>query len=63
MRPGRFLALSSLANLGISAAYAAVGALSANVNSFAMAFAGALLLPAAALAGARMVRLTRAAPQ
>jgi len=49
MRPGRFLLLTALANLGISAVYATVGALAATVNSFLVAFAAAILLPLAAM--------------
>jgi uncharacterized membrane protein YdjX (TVP38/TMEM64 family) len=45
----RFLLLSTLSNLGISAVYAAVGALSANVPSFLLAFAGAILVPLIAM--------------
>ena len=41
----RFILLSTLANLGVSAAYAAIGAFAAGVNSFLLAFAGAMLLP------------------
>jgi uncharacterized membrane protein YdjX (TVP38/TMEM64 family) len=50
MPPGRFLALTAFSNLGISAAYAAVGAFSASANSFLLAFAGAILLPLVAMA-------------
>lgn len=49
MRPRRFLLMVALANLGISAVYATVGALAATVNSFLVAFAAAILLPLAAL--------------
>jgi uncharacterized membrane protein YdjX (TVP38/TMEM64 family) len=42
----RFLLLSTLSNLGISAAYAAVGAFSATANSFLLAFTGSILIPA-----------------
>jgi uncharacterized membrane protein YdjX (TVP38/TMEM64 family) len=49
MRPGRFLLMAALANLGISAVYATVGALAASVNSFLVAFAAAILLPLAAM--------------
>jgi membrane protein DedA with SNARE-associated domain len=42
----RFLLLSALANLGISLAYAAVGAGSKTAGSFLFAFAGAIGLPA-----------------
>lgn len=42
----RFFALATLSNLGISAAYAAVGAFAASLNSFLLAFVGAVGLPA-----------------
>jgi len=45
----RFLLLSTLSNLAISATYAAVGAFSATVNSFLLAFAGSILFPAIAM--------------
>ncbi|OQX60827.1 MAG: hypothetical protein B6I38_00990 [Anaerolineaceae bacterium 4572_5.1] len=45
----RFLLLSTLSNLGISAIYAAVGAYSSTLNSFLLAFAGSMLLPAIAM--------------
>jgi uncharacterized membrane protein YdjX (TVP38/TMEM64 family)/ubiquinone/menaquinone biosynthesis C-methylase UbiE len=45
----QYLMLSTLSNLGISAVYAAVGALSATVNSFLMAFAGSILVPLIAM--------------
>jgi len=44
-----FLTASLLANLGISATYAAVGASAARAGSFLLFFAGMVLLPAAAL--------------
>lgn len=46
MPVGRFAVFSALSNLGISAAYAGVGSAAADVNSFLLAFAGALLFPA-----------------
>lgn len=46
---GRFVLISSLSNLGISAVYAAVGAWSASVNSFLLAFAGAVVVPGLAM--------------
>lgn len=46
---GRFLLLSAAANLGISLAYAAVGAFAMSAGSFLLAFAGALLLPGLAI--------------
>lgn len=42
----RFLMLSTLSNLGISAVYAAVGTLSATVNTFLLAVSGSILIPA-----------------
>lgn len=50
----RFLTVSLLSNLGISLAYAAVGAYSANVASFLVALAGALLVPATAMLIAKL---------
>ncbi len=44
-----FLLLSTLSNLGISAAYAAVGAYSASLDSFLLAFGGAILVPLLAM--------------
>ncbi len=44
-----FLSLTAMANLGIAAGYAAVGAFAIRVDSFLLAFAGALLIPAAAM--------------
>ncbi len=45
----RFMLLSSLANLGISLVYAAVGAFSATEGSFLLAFAGAIIVPGLAM--------------
>jgi uncharacterized membrane protein YdjX (TVP38/TMEM64 family) len=53
MRIGRFVLFSLLSNLGISLAYAAVGAYAASVDSFLLAFAGAILLPAIGMLVAR----------
>jgi uncharacterized membrane protein YdjX (TVP38/TMEM64 family) len=50
----RFLGLTAAANLGIAVAYAAIGAYSMSVGSFLLTFAGAILLPGAAMAVARM---------
>jgi uncharacterized membrane protein YdjX (TVP38/TMEM64 family) len=47
--PWRFFISTFLANVGISAAYCAVGALALSLNSFALAFAGAIAIPAAIL--------------
>ncbi len=45
----RFAMLAVLANLGISAAYAAAGAFAAGNESFLLAFAGAISIPAIAM--------------
>ena len=42
---GRFARLTALSNLGIALGYAAFGALSLDLDSFVLAFLGALLLP------------------
>lgn len=46
----RFILLILLSNLGISLVYAAIGAYSSHVNSFLLAFAGAVTLPAITMA-------------
>jgi len=46
--PTRFFVSTCLANVGISIAYGAVGALALELNSFLAAFAGAIALPALA---------------
>lgn len=45
----QFFLLSTLSNFGVSVVYAAVGAFSATVNSFLLAFAGAILVPLLAM--------------
>jgi uncharacterized membrane protein YdjX (TVP38/TMEM64 family) len=45
----KFLVASALSNLGVSAAYAAVGAYSHETGSFLLAFAGAIGVPALAM--------------
>lgn len=45
MRFRHFLVLVSLSNLGISAAYATVGSIAANMNTFLLAFGASILLP------------------
>ena len=45
MQTIQFLMLSTLSKLAISAVYAAIGALSASVNSFLIAMAGSILVP------------------
>lgn len=42
----RFILIILLSNLGISLAYSAIGAYSANINSFLLAFVAAIVLPA-----------------
>lgn len=57
---GRFLLITGLSNLGLSLVYAWVGARSVTAGSFLMAFGGAILVPALALAAWHVSR--RAAP-
>jgi uncharacterized membrane protein YdjX (TVP38/TMEM64 family) len=54
--PGRFLAVTLLANVAISAVYCAVGAAALESGSFLLAFAGAMIVPGVAM---RLVRRTR----
>lgn len=49
MRPRAFLTVTALANLGVSATYAAVGASAARLESFLLLFAGVILIPGVAL--------------
>src|SRR6185436_21059520 len=56
---GPFIWLTTLANLGISAAYAAVGAYSMHVQSFLLTFLGALALPGLAIAAGKLWLGTR----
>ena len=51
---GRFLWLTSAANLGISVGYAAIGAFSMRVESFLLAFLGAMLIPGIAMLFAKV---------
>jgi uncharacterized membrane protein YdjX (TVP38/TMEM64 family) len=50
---GRFLLLTTWSNLGIAVAYAAFGAFSMRVDSFLLAFLGALIIPGIAIAISR----------
>ena len=62
---GRYMLISTFSNAGISAVYATVGAYSANVDSFLLAFTGAVLLPGLAMLTAYWARRngrTRALP-
>ena len=45
MKLTRFIFMVTLSNLGISMVYAAVGAYSAHINSFLLAFAAAIIFP------------------
>lgn len=56
MPMARFFAITAPANLGISVAYAAVGAFANEASSFLLAFAGAILIPAVLLAIVRSLR-------
>jgi len=56
---GRFLALTTLANLGIALGYAAIGAYSMRLDSFLSAFIGAMLVPGLALLIARLFTARR----
>jgi uncharacterized membrane protein YdjX (TVP38/TMEM64 family) len=51
----RFAALTAASNLGVAIGYAAVGAFSMTMDSFLFAFLGSLLLPAIAMAIARLI--------
>jgi len=50
----RFLTLTALSNLGIALGYAAFGAFSMSVDSFLVAFLGALIIPAAVMGIAKL---------
>jgi uncharacterized membrane protein YdjX (TVP38/TMEM64 family) len=50
----RFILVAALSNLGIAAAYAAIGAFSMGLGSFLLTFAGAIAVPGLAMLGARM---------
>jgi hypothetical protein len=53
--------LSTLgANVGISVAYAAIGAFALDMQSFMLAFAGAILVPALAFGVVRIAARSRA---
>lgn len=52
---GRFLLVTTAANLGVAGAYAAIGAFSMSVGSFLLTFAGAIALPGLAMLAARLV--------
>ncbi|AKI98755.1 Hypothetical protein AA314_00382 [Archangium gephyra] len=52
----RFLAVCALSNLGIAAAYSAIGAYAVDTGSFLVAFAGAICVPALGLFLTRKLR-------
>jgi uncharacterized membrane protein YdjX (TVP38/TMEM64 family) len=52
---GRFVGLTALANLGIALGYAAFGTFSMRIDSFLVAFVGALLIPGIVMLVAKMV--------
>ena len=54
-----FIWLTTLSNLGIAIAYAAVGAFSVKMESFLLTFLGALALPGLAMLAGRRVLRTR----
>jgi uncharacterized membrane protein YdjX (TVP38/TMEM64 family) len=54
----RFLALTALSNLGIAVGYATFGAFSMRVDSFLVAFFGALIIPGVAMGIAKVTMLT-----
>jgi uncharacterized membrane protein YdjX (TVP38/TMEM64 family) len=56
---GRFVFLTALSNLGIAAGYAAIGAFSMRLDSFLMAFAGAIVVPGITLMVGRRLRLRK----
>jgi membrane protein DedA with SNARE-associated domain len=51
-----FLPIVALSNLGVAAAYGAVGALAAEAASFLVVFAASILVPALGLLVARLLR-------
>lgn len=58
---GRFAALTALSNLGIALGYAAFGTFSMRIDSFLVAFIGALLIPGMVMMIARLVLRGRGA--
>jgi membrane protein DedA with SNARE-associated domain len=51
---GRFVGLTAASNLGIAIGYAAIGAFSMRVESFLLAFLGAMMVPAIAMGIAKI---------
>ena len=50
----RFLSLTTWSNAGIALGYAAIGAYSMRVDSFLLAFLGAMIVPGLAMLAGRM---------
>jgi len=59
----RFLAVCALSNLGIAAAYSAIGAYALDTGSFLLAFAGAVCVPALGLFLTRTLRAEGSPPR
>ena len=55
----RFVTLTALSNFGIAAGYAAIGAYSMRVDSFLLAFIGAIVIPGLAMLFGRTLRRPR----
>jgi len=58
----RYLHLTTWSNLGIAAGYSAVGAFSMRVDSFLLAFLGAIALPGVAMLAARVFKFYEQKP-
>jgi uncharacterized membrane protein YdjX (TVP38/TMEM64 family) len=58
---GRFLFLTTIANISVSIVYASIGAASLSVNSFLSAFAASIILPGIAMLTARRFLIKRSA--
>ncbi|WP_044187039.1 TVP38/TMEM64 family protein [Hyalangium minutum] len=58
----RFLVACALSNLGVAAAYSAIGAYAMDVGSFLLAFAGAIGVPALGMLLTRRLKASAAAP-
>ena len=57
---GRFLSMTTWSNAGIALGYAAIGAYSMRVDSFLLAFLGAMVVPAVAMLAGRLFLSGRA---
>ena len=54
MSPKRFFLMTGLANAGIAAIYAAIGAFALATESFLLALAGAIILPGLMMLGLKL---------